>query len=42
MAHHGEGVCHTPDIMVKCGSFYVFLPLFSNMADKGALRDSEL
>ena len=42
MACHGQ--CHTPDILVKCGSFYMFLisPLFSNMADRGALRDLEL
>ena len=42
MAHHGG--CHTPDILVKCGSFYTLLIslLFSNMADRGALRDLDL
>ena len=43
MVHH-RGVCCTPDFLVTCRSFYVLLisPLFSNMADGGALRDSEL
>ena len=42
MAPHGG--CHNPDIFVKCGYFYAFLisQLFSNMADRGALRDSDL
>ena len=44
MQWHITGGCHTPDILVKCGSLYTLLisPLFSNMADGGALRDSEL
>ena len=34
MAHHGG--CHTPDILFKCGSFYMLLisPLFSNMGGR--------
>ena len=42
MAYHGG--CHTPDILVKCGSFYALLisTLFSNMADGGASCNSEL
>ena len=41
MACHGG--CHTPDILVKCRSFYVLLisRLFSNMADGGAFWDPE-
>ena len=43
MARHGRG-CHTPDIFVKCGYFYVVLisPLFSKMAAKQQFRDSDL
>ena len=39
----GVGYRNT-DIFVKCGYFYVVLisPLFSKMADGGALRDSDL
>ena len=42
MARHGG--CHTPDIFVKCGSFYVLLisPLFSKMADGGEIWDWNL
>ena len=42
MACHGG--CCTPDILLKCMSFYMLLisPLFSNMADGGALHDSDL
>ena len=42
MAHHRG--CHTPDILVKCGSINVLLisPLFSNMADSGAFCGLEL
>ena len=42
MVHHGG--CHTLNILVKCGSFYMLLisPLFSNMADGGASQDSDL
>ena len=42
IAHHGG--CHTPDIFVKCGSFYMLLisPLFSKMADNQEIRDLDL
>ena len=42
MACHGG--CHTPDIFVKCRSFYVLLisPLFSKMADNQEIRDLDL
>ena len=42
MAHHGG--CRTPDIFVKCGSFYALLisPLFSKMADNQEIWDSDL
>ena len=42
MAHRGG--CHTPDILVKCRSLYTRLisPLFSNMADGGAIHNLEL
>ena len=44
MACHGGEGGRTLDIFVKCRYFYVVLisPLFSNMADRGALRDSDL
>ena len=44
MQWHVTGGYHTPDILVKCGSFYVLLisPLFSNMADGGAFQDFDL
>ena len=44
MARHGGKGGRTPDIFVTCGYFYVVLisPLFSNMADGGALRDLDL
>ena len=43
MARTGEGG-RTPDIFVKCGYFYMVLvsPLFSNMADREALHNSDL
>ena len=44
--HNGTSYwrCHTVDILVKCGSLYALLisPLFSNMVDGGAFRDSDL
>ena len=44
MQWHVMGECHTPDIFVKCGYFYVVLisPLFSKMADKQEIWDSDL
>ena len=43
MARHG-GKGGVLDIFVKCRYFYAVLisPLFSNMADREALRDSDL
>ena len=43
MACHGGGY-HNMDIFVKCGYFYAVLipPLFSKMADGGAVCDSDL
>ena len=43
MVHHGGGCC-TPDIFVKCGSFYMLLisPLFSKMADNQEIQDLDL
>ena len=44
MARHGGEGGRTLDIFVKCGYFYTVLisPLFSNMADREALRDLDL
>ena len=43
MACHGVGYRNV-DIFVKCGYFYTVLisPLFSKMADGGALRNLDL
>ena len=44
MARHGGEGGRTLDIFVTCRYFYAVLisPLFSNMADRGALRNLDL
>ena len=39
-----QGGCHTPDIFVKCGYFYMVLisPLFFKMADNWEIWDLDL